>query len=93
MSGALAALSPVALRRRRRLRQAYRAVFGGDDGRLVLRDLINRNHGLATSLHAGDPQLTAFNEGRRAAMLDILGRLRWTEDDLTRLTLETTDDA
>lgn len=83
------------MRRRLRLQRRaadYRATFGGGAGRRVLADLARRNNLLATSVVAGDPQLTAFNEGRRAVVLEILRELRWDDRDLEQLSLERDDD-
>lgn len=52
----------------------YHAVFTGtEDGKRVMKDLMLRNFIAQTTIVAGDAQLTAFNEGRRAAVLDIMG--------------------
>lgn len=79
--------------RRLRIYRAYRRVFAGPDGRTVLHDLMRRNGLLATSQVDGDPHRTAFNEGRRAAVLELLSVLRLTEADLMQLSEERlTDD-
>lgn len=44
----------------------YKRVFGSPEGKKVLYDLMDRNHVVAT--HKGD----IFQEGRRAAILEIM---------------------
>jgi hypothetical protein len=46
----------------------YKRVFGSDEGRKVLFDLMNRYHVLNT--HNGDH----IKEGQRSVVIDILGR-------------------
>lgn len=55
-----------------RRRQDYRRAFGDEPGRRVLRDLMRRHFVLHSTQIAGDSHETAFNEGRRAVVLDIL---------------------
>lgn len=47
---------------------SYKKVFGSEEGREVLFDLINRYHVLNS--HGGDP----LKEGQRTVVLDILSR-------------------
>lgn len=68
-----------------RMPRAYQRVFYTDDGAQVLRDLAREANALSTSMHAGDPQITAFQEGKRAMFLHIVDKLRWTERDLIKL--------
>lgn len=55
-----------------RRRQDYRRAFGDEPGRRVLRDLMRRHFVLRSTQIAGDSHESAFNEGRRAVVLDIL---------------------
>lgn len=68
-----------------RVPRAYRSVFETDAGAIVLRDLAKFAGALETSVEAGDPQMTAFQEGRRAVFLHIAEKLRWNERDLLKL--------
>ena len=65
--------------------RAYQRVFTTDQGVAVLRDLARFCNALEISVERGDPQMTAFNEGRRAVFLHIADKLRWNERDLIRL--------
>jgi len=67
---------------------AYRAVFTSPDGEKVLRDLMKRGGLLETSMVEGDPHLTAFKEGKRAVILDVLAELRWSEKEIAGLARE-----
>ena len=84
---------PGPLRRRRRLAAAYHSVFGTSEGRIVLGDLLSLGGMLETSHTPGDPNHTAFLEGRRSLALEIIDRLRWTETELHALAAERTTDA
>ena len=53
----------------------YSRIFGSEDGKLLMEDLKRRNfHEVST--WGENPYTTAFNEGRRAALLDIVRALR-----------------
>jgi hypothetical protein len=73
------------MRRRQRLPGQYQEVFTGDAGQAVLADLARECGLLGTSMVAGDPGMTAFNEGKRAALLHIMGRLRQTPADVQQM--------
>lgn len=68
-----------------RVPRAYQRLFETDNGATVLRDLAQEAGALQTSMHAGDPHLTSFNEGKRALFLHIVQKLRWNERDVLRL--------
>lgn len=57
--------------RAEQVRLAYRRMVAGDTGRLVLADLSEICGENRTSFVPGDPQQTAFNEGRRSVLLHI----------------------
>lgn len=59
-----------------KLRAAYRDVFSGENGKLVLHDLMLRHDFFKTSAIAAEPYSTYFNEGGRAVVCYILGRMR-----------------
>lgn len=57
------------------LKLAYRRTFNTDDGQQVLEDLKKRFSFEATTFVSGDPHISAFNEGQRAAVLLIVRML------------------
>ena len=60
----------------------YRTVFEGPQGQRVLADLCHR-HGIFDPCHVpGDPYSTAYNDGRRSVVVDLL---RYLGTDLERL--------
>lgn len=69
---------------------AYRRVFDGPDGKLVLADILKRGRLLSVSVEPGDALTTGLNDGRRALALEIVQLLRWTELDLLTLSHERT---
>ena len=71
-----------------RRRQDYRRAFRGEPGRRVLRDLMRRHFVLRSTQIAGDSHETAFNEGRRAVVLDVLHALNANEDALREMMAE-----
>jgi len=58
-----------------RTRQAYSAVFLTEDGRIVLRDLMERGHFFVSSHIDNHPTQTVFREGERHMVLTILAML------------------
>ena len=72
--------------------RAYRSVFATPDGERVLRDILRRNFVLETTTVEGDPNLSARNEGRRVAVLEILDVLRWNPMDMIKLANEREND-
>ena len=60
----------------------YRTIFEGPQGQRVLADLCHR-HGIFDPCHVpGDPYSTAYNDGRRSVIIDLL---RYLGTDLERL--------
>ena len=60
----------------------YRTIFEGPQGQRVLADLCHR-HGIFDPCHVpGDPYTTAYNDGRRSVVVDLL---RYLGTDLERL--------
>ena len=60
----------------------YRTIFKGPQGERVLADLCHR-HGIFDPCHVpGDPYTTAYNDGRRSVVVDLL---RYLGTDLERL--------
>jgi hypothetical protein len=81
-----------ALDRHRAVRQAYHAVFATTEGKIVLTNLLQVGGVLETSMVSGDPQATAYREGRRSMALDVIHKLRWTEGEMMQLALQRTGD-
>lgn len=55
---------------------AYKHVFlGSDEGKKVLWDLMKKNSMIGVTHVPGDPYSTAYNEGCRASVLEILNKL------------------
>ena len=60
----------------------YRTIFEGPQGQRVLADLCHR-HGIFDPCHVpGDSYSTAYNDGRRSVVVDLL---RYLGTDLERL--------
>ena len=60
----------------------YRTIFEGPQGQRVLADLCHR-HGIFDPCHVpGDSHSTAYNDGRRSVVIDLL---RYLGTDLERL--------
>ncbi len=55
--------------------QQYQAVFRSAAGKVVLRHLMTK-HGVLKSTFATDPYQTAYNEGQRAVVLEIMKTLK-----------------
>ena len=89
--------------RRRQTTEAYRTIFALPMGQIVLRDLIERGGVLAVSHVPGLPDDTAFRDGRKSIVLELLTTLRFSAAELIALSQEpinpaeadepTTDDA
>lgn len=71
----------MALERQRRLSRAYATVFAGDDGELVLDDLLQRTGILAANVE-GEITGMAYVEGRRSVGLEVLSELRYGRAEL-----------
>lgn len=72
----------------KQLKQDYRMVFGTDEGKRVLNDLLKQNYVLGTTAN-GDLQI---NEGRRIAVLQILQMLEVSPEQYRKLYGESVDD-
>jgi hypothetical protein len=71
-----------AYRRKSRRVQRYHAVFGTDDGKWVLKDLMRRYRFFGQVTVAGEPRSTEFLDGQRTVVMDIIKTL---ETDLKKL--------
>lgn len=80
------------LPRQRRLGRAYRELFDGPTGELVLNDLLREAGMLDDGFVPGEPDTSAFNAGKRSVALHILEKLRWTETALLALSQARTDE-
>lgn len=75
-----------------RMRLDYRRTFGGEYGKRVLEDMMRRHFVFACTMVPGDAHETAFNEGRRCVVLDIMRQMAVSEADLLKLQEEIVDD-
>ena len=62
----------------------YQRVFSTVHGKRVLRRMMKECGCMEPSFVEGDPQGTAFNEGRRSAVLDICNRLKMDLTDMEK---------
>lgn len=76
--------------RHRKLTKAYHTVFEYE-GEDVLLDICREGMVFSTTQVSSDQYLSAFNEGKRALALYILGRIRRSGPDMLKL-LETKDE-
>lgn len=74
----------------------FKRTFETAHGKRVLRRMMKECGMMEPSYVPGDPQGTAFNEGKRAAVLDICNRLKLDlkkiENQLTTVSEEEDDD-
>jgi hypothetical protein len=68
------------MKRQARLIRAYRKIFNGPDGELVLSDLVKISGLFSNAAVARDAVSTAFHAGRRSLMIDII-RLSKTSEE------------
>lgn len=68
--------------------QDYRRVFGGDAGHRVLADICRRNHVAQSSFAPGAPDVSAFQEGRRRAALEIIETINRDPEVIARMIAE-----
>jgi hypothetical protein len=67
-----------------RRQQAYRSVFAGPEGKIVLADLVRFCRAQASTFHP-DPRASAQLDGRREVFLRIQEHTQLTEDELWAL--------
>ncbi len=65
--------------------ELYQRVLDTPEGQRMLADLVETAGLLKVSQVDGDPHRTAFNEGRRALVLEILELVRWNALDIIKL--------
>jgi len=63
----------------KKLKVMYADTFGDHAGKQVLNDLEARCNWRASSYVAGDPNATAFEEGKRAVILHIYNMMKESE--------------
>ena len=63
----------------------YQKTFTTPHGKKVLWHLMKRNGVLDSVIEPGDPYITAHNDGRRCAIVEILGRLKINPDKLEQM--------
>ena len=72
------------IRDRLALKGKYRSVFGSHDGQIVLQHLARECFLNRSTIIAGEPHLTALNEGSRRVILAILRPLHEPADNLIK---------
>lgn len=60
----------------------YKNVFDTNDGRLVLADLMKRFKVFSNTYRANDTHGTAFCEGQRSVVLDLLRHINVSDSDI-----------
>lgn len=63
----------------------YRRTFSSDYGQRVLADMLRRGGVMQSSFVAGDPQMTAFREGRRRVALEIIETINRNPEAVDRM--------
>ncbi len=61
---------------------AYKEVFETEAGKIVLSHMMRRYNFYSPTVSADGAHRTYFNEGQRNVVLDILGMLSYTEQEL-----------
>ena len=73
------------LLREKRRKAHYDEVFKSDTGRRVLSDLAAANYVYATAFVPGDPYMSAFREGRRAVVIDLINYSDTSIEELMKI--------
>lgn len=81
-----------ALKKRIRLLKAYKALFNSEDGRLVLNDLMKLSGYYVPVTKPRDAFYTAFLDGKRAMMTEILRRAHVSQERIVRVYRELTQE-
>ena len=71
-------------RKEKERKQLYDRVFGTDDGQRLLKDLAQRNH-VFDVITVPEPSISAFRDGRRSVVIDIINYLNLNLRDMERL--------
>lgn len=70
--------------------KAYKAFFATDDGRVILKDLMNKCFVLRPVTTTDGQNISAFNDGKRAVFIDIVRECGLDEEALLTLMNERT---
>lgn len=73
------------LKRLKQLKYDYDAVFSSPEGKRVLADLAKRHGVFEAAFVPGDPQHTAFRDGKRSVVVDLLRYLNVNISELQQL--------
>ena len=71
-------------RKEKERKQLYDRVFGTDDGQRLLKELAQRNH-VFDVITVENPSISAFRDGRRSVVIDIINYLNLNLRDMERL--------
>jgi hypothetical protein len=74
-----------ATRKRSRRTQIYQNVFGTDDGKWVLKDLMRKYRFNEQTTVVGDPHASAFLDGKRTVVMELMNILQTDLDKLIEL--------
>ena len=75
------------LRKEKERKQLYERIFRSDDGERLLKDLAQRNH-VFDVITVPEPSISAFRDGRRSVVVDIINYLNLNLRDMERLARE-----
>jgi hypothetical protein len=73
------------LQHRLRRRRAFLAVFESTDGEIALRHLGRYCRAQSSTFVQGEPDTTAYLQGRRDVFLEIMAQLHMSEGQLRRM--------
>ena len=71
-------------RKEKERKQLYDRIFSSEDGRRLLKDLAQRNH-VFDVITVPEPSISAFRDGRRSVVIDIINYLNLNLRDMERL--------
>lgn len=78
------------VKRAQKIVAAYKTVFSGDAGQTVLTDLMKKCF-FTAAVTEKDPVVSAFNDGKRCAVLDIFKMVGFDEMKLIELLKQSED--
>lgn len=71
----------------------YHTVYNMAEGERMILDMLRESGVLSVAHVSGDPGTSAFNDGKRAMGLYLIGKLRWSEGQLVKLArMQTADE-
>ena len=71
-------------RKEKERKQLYDRIFSSEDGQRLLKDLAQRNH-VFDEITVPEPSISAFRDGRRSVVIDIINYLNLILRDMERL--------